>query len=338
MSTTVDTGCPADWHQLATFGPWAEELGFDSICSAEVAHDPFLPLAIAAPHTRRVQLMTSIAVAFARTPMTMATVSWDLHAWTGGRLALGLGSQIKPHITRRFGMPWSEPAARMREFVVALRAIWDSWQNTAPLSVEGRFYQHTLMTPMFDPGPIPAGPPKVLLAAVGTRMTEVAAEVGDGILLHGFTTRRYAEEVTLPALRAAREKVGRTLDDFEIRASPFVVCGTDEASRAADVERVRSQIGFYASTPSYRPVLELHGWGDLGVELTAMTKRGEWDQLGSRIDDEVLDAFAIVAEPADLPAAYVERWAGIADRVSVPNAGLSEDVIAAVIQAVHGAA
>jgi probable F420-dependent oxidoreductase len=314
--TKVDTylaGEPADAELVATR---ARAAGYDGVWSSEVRHDPFLPLARAATVPAPLELGTSIVVAFARNPMTLASTAWDLQAMSGGRFLLGLGSQVRAHIERRFSMPWSHPAPRMREFILALRAIWASWQHGTRLDFEGEFYRHTLMTPAFDPGPLPYDPPKVLLAAVGTGMTRVAAEVADGLLVHGFTTQSYLGQVTLPTLAAGLAKVGRRRQDFQVKYSPFVVTGSDEKELAEAAIEVKERIAFYASTPSYRPVLEHHGWGDLQTELNLLARRGEWQVMGSLIDDDVLAAFAVVAPRPELPATLGRWMRGLADRTS----------------------
>ena len=292
-----------------------EDLGYDGVLSAEITHDPFLPLVVAAEHTERVDLGTSIAVAFARNPMTLANVGYDLQMFSRGRFRMGLGSQIKPHIEKRFSMPWSHPAARMRELVLAMRAIWSAWSTGAPLAFRGDFYRHTLMTPMFDPGPNPYGDPKVLLAAVGGLMTEVAGEVADGLILHAFTTERYVREVTLPALERGFAAGGRSRDDFEISGPLFVVTGATEEAMAASARATRQQIAFYGSTPAYRSVLELHGWGEMGDELNRLSKRGEWVQMGELVDDDVLGTFALVAEPEEVAVRMKARYGGLVDRI-----------------------
>ncbi len=213
-----------------------EAAGFDGVWTAEIDHDPFLPLVPVALNTSRIEMGTAIAVAFARTPMTVANLAWDLQAASNGRMIVGLGSQIKPHIEKRFSMAWSHPAARMREYILAMRAIFDTWQNGTKLDFRGDFYNHTLMTPMFNPGPLACGAPKIVLAAVGTAMTEVAAEVSDGVLLHGFTTERYPREVTMPAVERALERAGRDRGSFEVKYAPFVVTGRDEQEMAASAK------------------------------------------------------------------------------------------------------
>ncbi len=292
-----------------------EAEGYDGVVTAEMSGDPFFPLVLAAEHSERIELMTSIAVAFARNPMIVAGLSNDLQAFSRGRFILGLGSQIKPHIEKRFGMPWSKPAARMRDFILAMRAIWSSWYEGERLAYRGEFYTHTLMTPMFTPTNNPYGAPRVVLAAVGPKMTEVAGEVADGMIVHAFSTARYLREVTLPALEKGLGKSGRSRRDLELCYPPFVVTGKDEQEWERARSAVTKQIGFYGSTPAYRPVLEVHGWGDLQTELNVLSKRGEWDAMGERITDEILGEFAIVAEPAKVVSVFKERFGGLIDRV-----------------------
>lgn len=294
----------------------AEAAGYDGAWTAETSQDPFLPLLLGAEHTERIELGTSIAVAFARNPMTLAQTAYDLQRFSGGRFILGLGSQIKPHITKRFSMPWSHPAPRMREMVLAIRAIWDTWNHGTKLDFRGDFYSHTLMTPFFDPGPNPHGNAKIFIAGVGPLMTKVAGEVCDGFLVHGFTTESYLREVTLPALEAGMAVSGRARDDVEISFPAFVVTGADEAAMAASATAVRRQIAFYGSTPAYRGVLEHHGWGDLQTELNTLSKQGEWAQMGTLIDDEILGTFAVVAEPSAVAAGLKGRFGDVVDRVS----------------------
>lgn len=293
-----------------------EEIGYDGVFSAETSHDPFFPLVVAAEHTERLELGTGIAVAFARNPMTLANQGYDLQAFSQGRFILGLGSQIKPHIEKRFAMQWSQPAARMRELILAIRAIWACWNDGAKLDFRGDFYRHTLMTPMFHPGPNPHGTPRVFLAAVGERMTAVAGEVADGMQLHGFTTERYLREVTLPALERGWDRAGKQRSDFTISGPMFVVTGTDEEQFDRAKQSTKQQIAFYGSTPSYRPVLDLHGWGDLQDELNRLSKQGEWVKMADAVDDEILGTFAVVAEPEAVPAGLKERYGDVVDRIS----------------------
>ncbi|MEL7157459.1 MAG: LLM class F420-dependent oxidoreductase [Actinomycetota bacterium] len=292
-----------------------EAQGYDGFWTAETSHDPFLPLLLAAEHTEQIEVGTSIAVAFARNPMTLANTAYDLQAYSG-RFILGLGSQIKPHITKRFSMEWSKPAARMREMVLAIRAIWDTWNNGTKLDFRGDFYQHTLMTPFFDPGPNPNGDPKIFLAGVGPLMTEVAGEVCDGFICHGFTTEKFLREVTIPALERGRAKAGKTMDDFEIVGPSFVVTGNDEAEIESAGNAVKQQISFYGSTPAYRPVLDIHGWGGLQDELNTMSKQGRWEEMGTLVDEEILNTFAVVGEPERIGAELNKRYGDCIQRIS----------------------
>jgi probable F420-dependent oxidoreductase len=293
-----------------------EELGYDGVFTAETSHDPFLPIALAALETERIELATGIAVAFARNPMSTAVIGNDLQLYTKGRFILGLGSQIKPHIEKRFSMPWSEPAKRMREFILAMRAIWACWNDGDKLDFRGEFYRHTLMTPFFNPGPNPYGTPKVFLAAVGERMSEVAGEVADGILLHGFTTERYVREVTMPALERGWARASKQRGDFELSGPMFVVTGTNEEEYEAARRGTKQQIAFYGSTPAYRGVLDLHGWGDLQGDLNRLSKQGEWVQMGELVDDEILGTFAVIGEPEEIPAKLLDRYGDVVDRIS----------------------
>jgi probable F420-dependent oxidoreductase len=312
----IDGGIGFDPKGVAEQAARAEASGYDGVWSAETSHDPFLPIAIGAAATEKLEFGTGITVAFARNPMTLAVVANDLQLLTKGRFMLGMGSQIKPHITKRFSMPWSHPAPRMREMIQAIRAIWKSWETGDKLDFRGEFYTHTLMTPFFNPGQNPYGNPKMLLAGVGEHMTEVAGEVGDGFLVHGFTTERYLREVSLPALERGAAKAGKTRNDLTVSYPGFVVTGSDVQSTEAAADAVRQQIAFYGSTPAYRPVLDLHGWGELQSELNTLSKRGEWVKMGELIDDDVLNAFAIVC-PLDQVATEVRnRFEGMVDRFS----------------------
>ncbi len=315
----VDGSLGTDLVTVAANAREVEDVGYAGAWTAETAHDPFLPLLLAAEHTTDLEIGTSIAVAFARSPMTLANTAWDLQAYSKGRFVLGLGSQIRPHIEKRFSMDWSHPAPRMREFVLAMRAIWNTWQTGEKLQFRGEFYTHTLMTPFFSPDADDLGEfgtPKVFLAGVGPLMTEVAGEVCDGFICHGFTTEKYLREVTVPALRRGREKAGRTMDGFEIVGPSFVVTGAnDEEIEKASIA-TRRQIAFYGSTPAYRSVLDIHGWGGLQADLNALSKQGEWEKMGTLIDDEILDAFAVVGEPERVAPELSRRYGDVIQRIS----------------------
>ncbi len=299
---------PARAHDL-------EDLGYDGVVSVETSHDPFLPLALAAEHTERVDLLTGVAIALARSPMTVANTAFDLHVLSGGRMVLGLGSQIQPHIEKRFSMPWSAPAPRMREFIQALKAIWHSWQTGERLNFRGDHYTLTLMTPFFQPAASPHGPPRVLLGALGDRMCQVAGEVADGVLLHPFSTERYVRERALPAVERGLARAGRPREGFEFGLSPFVATGPTEEQVQDALAGVRQQIAFYGSTPAYRKVLDLHGWGEAQDELNMLSKRGRWAEMAEVITPEMLDAFVVQAPHDRLAAALGGRWGGVADRL-----------------------
>ena len=313
----VDVAIGADLGQAAGAARGAEADGYDGVWSAEVGHDPFLPLLLVAEHSERVELGTGIAVAFARNPMILAHLGHDLQAYSRGRFLLGLGSQVKPHVEKRYSMPWSHPARRMRELVLAVRAIWDCWENGTALDFRGEFYRHTLMTPFFNPGPTGHGVPKLFLAAVGERMTEVAGEVADGMLAHPFTTERYLREVTVAAVARGMQRSGRRPSDFQLSIAPFVVTGNSEHEKAVATAMVRQQIAFYGSTPAYRPVLELHGWGDLQGELNQLSKQGRWEDMAGLVDDEVVAASAVRGEPHEVARLVWERFGDLAARVTL---------------------
>jgi probable F420-dependent oxidoreductase len=315
----VDGGIGFDLNKAADNAREAEAAGYSGIWSAETAHDPFFPLLLAAGATTDIELGTSIAVAFARNPMITANIAWDLQSYSKGRFILGLGSQIKPHITKRFSMEWSHPAPRMREFVLAMRAIWDTWENGTKLDFRGDFYTHSLMTPFFTPdkGDVAGfGPPRVFLAGVGPVMTEVAGEVCDGFLCHGFTTEKYLREVTIPALEKGRAKVGKTMEGYEIVGPSFVVTGTNEKEMESAKAGTRQQIAFYGSTPAYKGVLDAHGWGGLQDELNSLSKQGKWVEMGNLIDDEMLNTFAVVGEPEQIAPELHRRYGDVIGRIS----------------------
>ena len=333
----VDGAVSSQLANVARAASKLERRGYDCCWTAEINHDPFLPLVLAAEHTTRIELGTSIAVAFARNPMTVANIGWDLQAYSDGRFILGLGSQVQPHIEKRFSMPWGQPVRRMREFVLALREIWACWRDGTKLRFEGDFHTHKLMTPMFTPEPQPHPFPKVFVAGVGEVMTEMCGEVADGLLAHAFTTKRYFEEVTTPALLRGMQRSGRQRSEFQLSAPIFVVTGNDESELAAGAVGTRKQIAFYGSTPAYRGVLELHGWGDLHTELHRLSLEGQWDAMGSLIDDEILEAFAVVA-PVDTVASKIRgRCDGVIDRVLVGSpSSISEPTVTAVLRELLG--
>jgi len=322
----IDTTLLGSLEETGTVAAHLEGLNYDGAYTFEGPHDPFFPLVVAAQQTERMELCTAVAIAFARNPMLLANIGWDLQAFSKGRFILGLGSQIRPHITRRFSMPWSRPAARMREMVMAIKAIWKNWGEGGKLDFDGEFYQHTLMTPMFNPGPNPYGDPKIYVAGVGPKMTEVAAEVADGFFTHPFHTEKSWRENTLPALEAGLAKAGRDRKNFDVSFQLMVVSGhnDEEFEKAAGI--VRQQIAFYGSTPAYRVALEAHGWGDLQTELNLLSKKGDWVEMGKRVSDEVMQAFAVVGPMNEIAGKIQARIGKYADRVSfgVPYVGNAE--------------
>ncbi len=295
----------------------AESLGFAGLWTSETKHDAFLPLAIAANETERIELGTSIAVAFSRSPMEIAQTAWDLQGLSDGRFILGLGTQVKAHVKRRFSMPWDRPAARLREYVLALRAIWDSFQTEGPLNFEGEFYRHTLMTPFFNPGPIEHPEIPVYIAGVNTRLATLAGELCGGFHVHPFHSPEYVCRTVKPAIQRGAEKGDRDPADIELATSVFVVTGENAAEVEEQREKMRAQISFYASTPTYRTVLEAHGWEDVGVELGRLARDKKWDEMPGLITGEMLDAFAVQAAPKEVGPALRERYEDLIDRVAL---------------------
>lgn len=294
-----------------------EAKGYAGAFTFEGAHDPFFPLLLAARASERIELYTAVAIAFSRNPMILANIGWDLQAHSKGRFILGLGTQIKPHIERRFSMPWSHPAARMREMVLAIKEIWRCWQTRSRLDFRGEFYQHTLMTPAFSPTPTEWGGPPIYLAGVGPRMTEIAGEVADGFFVHPFNTVESLRKLTLPALERGLAAGGRKRSDLEISSQLMICSGSDDE----EIERVRlstrGQIAFYGSTPAYRPVLDVHGWGDLQPELNRMSKEGKWAEMAALVPDSLLEAVAVCAPLGQVAKKIRERCDGRIDRVSL---------------------
>ena len=321
----VDAGIPTDMVKVGDDAAHLEAMGYDGVRIAELNHDPFLPLALAAEHTDTVELVTSVAVAFARNPMSMAAIAHDLNAYSGGRLVLGLGSQVRPHIERRFSMPWYKAARQMREFIEAMQAIFDCWYEGYRLDYVGEYYQHTLMPATFTPDNIEAGRPRVTLSATGPLMTKVAAEVADGMIMHPFSSEQYIRAVTLPAIEAGLEKSDRTLDDFELDYAPIIATGRDDESIEESIDAARDRIAFYGSTEAYRPVLELHGWGDLQYELNMLNKRREQRQMASLISDEILHTIAIVGAPTEVVDAMKERFGDVIGRTSFRVPSLTDE-------------
>src|ERR1700761_2980423 len=288
----VSIGLPvADWQACADEARQAEDDGADAVTASELKHDPFTPLAFAALATRRVALVPPVAIAFPRRPMVVANHAWDLNRHSNGRFVVGLGSQVKAHNERRFSTPWIAPAARLGEYVEALRAIFRRWETGEKLSYQGKYYNFSLMTPEFSPGPQGLPLPPVAMAAVGPLMVKTAARVADSVRLHSFATREYLEKVVRPALAAERTAAGKSFENFEITAGVFMATGPDAAAVKEAAEKVRYRVAFYGSTPAYRGVFDLHGVGDLGIKLNAMSRQGEWADMARQVPDDVLDLF-----------------------------------------------
>ncbi len=296
-----------------------EEIGYDGAFSFEAKLDPFLPLVLAAENTTKMMLGTAIAIAFARNPMNLANLAHGLQVISEGRFMLGLGSQVRPHIEKRFSMTWSKPAARMREIVLAIKAIFDRWEGHAPLDFRGEHYRHTIMIPAFDPGPNPFGPPPIYLGGFMPRMTAVAGEVADGFIAHPFNSRRSLLEKTLPALDQGLARAGRTRANLDIICATLVVTADDEESFTRSKEAARKQLAFYGSTPAYRPTLECHGWEALHDELNHLSKDGRWDDMSQLISDEILEAIAVVGSRSEIAPKLRARLDGIADGVSLTH-------------------
>lgn len=303
---------PISLKEVPAIARAAESQGFAALWSAETMHDPFLPGALIAEHTRKMQFGTAIAVAFARSPATLAYTAWDLAQASAGRFILGLGTQVKAHIERRFGMPWPEsPVKKLREMIHVLRAFWNTWQSGEPLNQRGEYFKITLMSPFFNPGPIDHPQIPIYIAGVNTGLAQLAGESADGFLVHPFHSAGYLREVILPAIQNGIGRKGRTKEAMKICVTAFV------AGDIQEKEFVRQQIAFYASTPSYRPVMAFHGWQETGEALSALAARGQWSEMPGLITDQMVETFATVASPAELPDALLERYAGLADRLGL---------------------
>ncbi len=293
-----------------------EAAGYDGIATQENRHDAFLPLAVAAVNSRRVHLSTSIAIAFARSPMSVANMSWDLQVGSKGRFVLGIGSQVKGHNERRYSVPWSAPAPRMREYVKSLRAIWRSWKTGERLNFEGEHYRFTLMTPNFTPEPMPYDPPPITIAAVGPAMLRAAGELCDGVRLHGFCTRKYFENVIWPELNTGLERGGRKRSGFQVSGGGFLATGATDEDVAAAAQFVRARVAFYGSTRAYWPVFEQHGLEELGVKLNHMSKTDQWDAMSAEVSDDVVRLFAAVGRHDEIVSAIAGHFGGFTDIVS----------------------
>ncbi|MCS6840577.1 MAG: TIGR03617 family F420-dependent LLM class oxidoreductase [Roseiflexus sp.] len=293
----------------------AEAVGFAALWTPETRHNPFLPLVLAADHTAEIQLGTAVAIAFARSPMVTAQIAWDLQAFSGGRFILGLGTQVKAHIERRFGMTWDPPVPKLREYIQALRAIWQAFQTGGKLDYRGQFYNHTLMSPFFNPGPIADPYIPIYIAGVNEGLARLAGELCDGFHVHPFHSVKYINEIVRPQVAAGAAKAGRDPSQVSLTSSVFLITGPDEASMESARAFAREQIAFYASTPTYRVVLACHGWEDVGERLSRLAAARRWSEMGALITDEMLDVFAVTAPLDRIGKALRERYNGVLDRV-----------------------
>lgn len=316
----------------------AESLGYDGLCTEETGHDPFFPLLLAATTTSRVTLETRVAIAFPRSPMVVAYTAMDLHSFSQGRFRLGLGTQVKGHIERRFSTEWGSPGPRLREYVQSLHAIWDNWQNGKKLDYHGDFYNFSLMTPFFSPGANPAGTPPVFISALNPYNCRVAGEVCQGIALHPITSPKYLTEVIKPNLARGAEKAGRRPDDVTLTGSGFVITGPDRQTIESRKEPVRRQIAFYFSTRTYLPVLEVHGFQEVGQKLHELSLKGGWDRMAGLISDEMLNTFAVIGPHDEIAGRMKERFAGLLDEIvltTVAASPVDEAAVPKIIEELH---
>ena len=309
----VDASLPPTHLQaIPAIAAAAEALGFSGIWSNETMHDPFLPGALIAENSRQIQFGTAVAIAFARSPATLAYTAWDLAEASSGRFILGLGTQVKAHIERRFGMPWPESVVgKLRDQIGAIRALWNTWQTGVPLRFQSEYYRLSLMSPFFNPGPIQYPAIPIYIAGVNPGLAQLAGEAADGFVVHPFHSLRYLEEILRPAIQHGAEKAGRSPDQIKIAANVFVVTSPQEA------DLVRAQISFYASTPSYRNVMKVHGWEETAEQLSSLAAHGRWGEMPDLIDETMLKTFAVLAEPAEVPSALADRYTGLADRLGL---------------------
>jgi probable F420-dependent oxidoreductase len=317
----------------------ADAIGFGGLWTVETKHNGFFPLLLAAEHSQRIELGTAVAIAFPRSPLVTAQIAWDLQTISNGRFILGLGTQVRAHIERRYGMAWDAPVAKLRDYIGALRAIWNSWQTGAKLDYRGQFYQHTLMTPFFDPGPIAQPQIPIYIAGVNEGLARLAGELCEGFHVHPFHSVKYINEIVRPQVALGAERGGRMGADVILASSVFVITGKDQATIEQMRRMAREQIAFYASTPTYRVVLAVHGWQDVGEQLSRLAATKRWDQMPALISDEMLDVFAIQAPPDSLGQALRARYNGVLDRVAcympfVP--GDLDDAWRAAVVAVSG--
>ena len=336
----VETGIAPNLATAVDEAQRAEALGYDGIITPETIHDPFFPLVVAAEHTERIHLGTGVAISFPRSPMVTANIAWDLQDYSNGRFRLGLGSQVKGHNERRFSVPWSPPGPRMREYVLALKAIWHTWATGERLNFQGEHYNFTLMTPNFTPPPIDNPDIPVYVSAVGPVMSRVAGEICDGLRLHGFLTTKYLTDVILPNVEKGLASSGRTLKDFDLVGGGFIAIGDSDAEIRKAKQQVATQISFYGSTRTYQGVFDVHGWSDMSATLHEMSLRGEWGAMAEEISDEVLETFATIGKPEDAAVEVAKRFGDYCKTVSfgmpTPNSK-EEDRARRIIDGLHAA-
>ena len=331
----IDASAASNMSNIGSHARQLERLGYDGLRVAELNHEPFMPLALAASQTSTIELVTSVAVAFARNPMSLAIQAHDLNAFSRGRFLMGIGSQVKPHITRRFSMPWHKAARQMREFIEAMNAIFDCWYEGKTLEYVGEYYQHTLMPKTFTPQNIEFGRPKVLLSATGPLMTKVAAELADGMIMHPFSSEKYMSEVSMPAIQEGLRRSGRTLDEFIIDYAPMIATGTTEEELNTSIAVVRDRIAFYGCTVAYKPVLDIHGWGELQDELIALNRQHKTKQMSDLITDDMVRTIAIVGEPLEVIESMRDRLAGVVGRTGFSVDGFSDQQISELLESLR---
>ncbi|MEX2157998.1 MAG: TIGR03617 family F420-dependent LLM class oxidoreductase [Dehalococcoidia bacterium] len=312
----VDTGLTLDLTQTGEAARKAEDMGYDGAFTPETGHDPFLPHVLAAEHTERLELGTAVAIAFPRSPMATAQIAWDIQKQSKGRFSVGLGTQVKGHVVRRYGMDWHPPGPRMREYIMMMRAIWDSWQNGTKPEFEGKYYRYTLMSPFFNPGPIEHPKIPVHISAINPYNCQLVGEICDGIKLHGFNTPKYLREVILPNIEKGANKAGRDMKDIEICGLGFVITGKTEEDVEKAKAPVRQQLAFYASTRTYKPVLDIEGWGDLNQELFGLSLEGKWQEMATRMTDDMLEQFAVIGTHDEIVKKIKAKSEGLIDRLT----------------------
>ena len=314
----IDTAfMPSTFDAAAKVARDAEDMGFDGLWSAETSHDPFFPLVVAARETERIKLGTGVAIVFPRSPMVLANICWDLQANSSGRFMLGLGTQVKGHNQRRFSVKWESPVKRLREVVLSLRAIWDCWQNDTKLNFEGEFYQFSLMTPFFNPGPIEHPHVPIVISGLNPLISQLAGEVCDGFFVHNFHTPTYLKETVIPNIEKGMAKTGRKREDFTLQTGTFIASGTNEDEVQKAIGPIRQQVSFYASTRTYKGVLDAHGWGDTCFRLNEKAAKGDWDGMAAEITDEMLDEIALVGTYDEIAKKLASRYKGLLDRLII---------------------